>query len=228
VRWVVRAVKGIWNLALQTANALGAVALMIAVLSGAVLFFASVGPVFGWLRILLAVIGLLGVIFGGAVGVALWVDRGTPSPPVATLPAAPVATTTRTDVAPVPTQPPAQAGTTEPGFVDAHVTPDYVLGLYEGRLDIQAQALVRPFIGQKMRVAIRVRNVASAPNGEWASISAELERSGSSLIMFFNEHDELSSIAGLQRGDLITVVGTLDRSDSMSVRLDPCTLERVG
>lgn len=112
-----------------------------------------------------------------------------------------------------------------PDFVDSYVTPEYLMGLYEGRMSVQAQALLSPFMGKKMRVSVRVGDVAIV-NAAWMRISVEQGTYGSGVSMYFDTQHSL--ITGLKTGDLITVVGTVNRVDAASIMLDPCTLEKIG
>lgn len=170
------------------------------------------------------------VLGAGILMIGIWVLIRPYHAPAVQPHGAVLAPRPRPPVAPDPPATPsaiAQAVATEPGFVDAFVTPDYLLGLYEGRLDVQAQARIQPWIGKKMRVEVSVRNVSAGQNSLWMMVSARLGDVGSSIIMYFNEAAELPAIAGLQEGDVITVVGTLERADRYQVLLDPCTLERI-
>lgn len=114
--------------------------------------------------------------------------------------------------------------TDDPDFVPAYVTPDYLMKLYVGRTTIQAQVLAEQFIGKKMRVSVRVRDIALVLVG-WMRISADTG-GGKLLMMYFDAQHPM--LGALNAGDLVTVVGPISRSDSDYVTLDPCTLEKVG
>jgi hypothetical protein len=53
----------------------------------------------------------------------------------------------------------ATALTDGPDFVPSYVTPGYLAGLHEGRMSIQAKALLDPFVGMKMRIVLSVTDV---------------------------------------------------------------------
>jgi hypothetical protein len=113
---------------------------------------------------------------------------------------------------------------TNDDFVDAHVTPDYLLGLRKGRTSMQADALTQPSMRKKMRVSVIVEDVGSGPEG-WMWIMGKTETDTSVLMYFAEQH---SVIAGVDVGDVVDVVGTLGQVKDPLVILDPSTLEKVG
>jgi hypothetical protein len=82
-----------------------------------------------------------------------------------------------------------------------------LIALKKGRTEIQAAALLRPYLGRTFTVSGEVYSVSDHPDPAGPSIGFEI--GGVSVFMFFARADA-GSLPGLNRGDRVAVRGTLN------------------
>jgi tRNA_anti-like len=92
-------------------------------------------------------------------------------------------------------------------IVDA--TPEYICGLYNGKLDIQGAQLSAPYVGKWMRISGTVENVNNASmDGYFISLR---EYNGSSGAIVLTEFDKrwAEYIQVIKRGDRVRILGQI-------------------
>lgn len=112
-----------------------------------------------------------------------------------------------------------------------HVTPAYLVGLFEGLTDLQAMKLTGQFVGKWMRLSGPLGNVLS--NREKISQVTFLNRPSIFdpdyehfiVYMYFDRKRWDDRLAVLPTGSPITVVGRLREFDRVTVHLEDCELE---
>jgi hypothetical protein len=112
-------------------------------------------------------------------------------------------------------------------FVGSSITPEYLVGLFEGHTSIQARKFIEPFIGKWMRLSGELEEVSgSRPNFAILQFSGRgLRGGGAGVFMFFQTEEWVSRLAILRRGDRLTVVGKIENVISIRVELESCELE---
>jgi len=130
-------------------------------------------------------------------------------------------------IPPPPVPPAAAVPIVAPEFVPFHVTPEYLIGLFSDRTTIQGQTLLQPSVGKKMRVSVRVADIARVDAEVLIRITGHTAADTPVQMYFEKPHSD--QIIGLKAPDQITVVGTITANTGpYSVTLDPCWLEKVG
>lgn len=109
------------------------------------------------------------------------------------------------------------------------VTPAWLIAIYNGELTtIQAEQLIKPFLGKQMRVAGRLENVAPlASDGAGLMVTLDV---GDDLKVYM-EFDHASwggELGEFARQDWLEGDGLLTAVNSGSVRLHRCRLSRKG
>src|SRR2546425_4581367 len=107
-------------------------------------------------------------------------------------------------------------------FVPDYVTVEYLLGLYTNHTDIQADALLKPYIGKWMRASGHIDSVGSGQ-----VTFKEGKRAAPSLFMYFDK-SWLDRLAMLVPGSRATVIGRIWYIQRVWVNLQECELETVG
>jgi hypothetical protein len=104
------------------------------------------------------------------------------------------------------------------------VTPEYLMGLYDGHTSIQAAKLVEAFIGKWLRVSGPLEDVTA--NG-MVFFESGAFGSTTALEMRFNDRIAIENdLRILRKGDQITVIEQIERVSSTSVQLENCELEK--
>jgi hypothetical protein len=108
-------------------------------------------------------------------------------------------------------------------FVGDDVTKEFLIGLLQGRTDIQAQKLVSLYLGKWMKVSGRLGNILSS-TGTRFQVTFEFSGKLTDLYMWFGEQwaDRLSIITP---GQNLVVIGKITEiGPSSYVSLDECEL----
>jgi hypothetical protein len=117
-------------------------------------------------------------------------------------------------------------------FVPPNVTPEYLVGLFDDRTDVQAKTLVDPYIGKWMTVSGPLGNVGTR-NDYFAQVTFQnkgMFEEGTRfeihgvVFMYFRDPRSDERLAMLRPGTEITVVGRLERVTGIDVHLDDCEL----
>jgi hypothetical protein len=110
-------------------------------------------------------------------------------------------------------------------FVRENITPEYLVGLFEGHTSIQAKRLVEPFIGNWMMISGRLGEVLSTdPDGAQVTFSERRLSELAAVLMYFQGKKWVDRLSILKREDSIAVVGQITQINSVWVQLDNCEL----
>ena len=116
-------------------------------------------------------------------------------------------------------------------FVGESITPKYLIGIFRDHTDIQGAKLTAGYLGKWMKVSGSLGNVISTtPNlAQLTFERAQLSRAGptwfdsTGFYMIFKK-PWIDRLAIVKRGDKLTVIGQIERIDSVSVQLENCEL----
>ncbi len=129
------------------------------------------------------------------------------------------------DPAPVQSSPspspaaPARAATAAKVYVSEGVTPEHLLGMFEGRTELQAKALVRSELGKWIVAEGDVRGVNSIPSGT-VLVALRAGKSGLTFCAFPAATPELER---LSEGDTARIEGQIEAvSSSIGLSLENC------
>lgn len=114
-------------------------------------------------------------------------------------------------------------------YVDTTI--ESLVGLFEGRLDIQAKRLIQPYIGKWTTVHGPLGDVHADNDDEMVAVT--FDRQDDQVVHFpdvylFFKPSWGNRLAALKKGDSITVVGRITKIDTWRVTLWDCELEAVG
>lgn len=116
-------------------------------------------------------------------------------------------------------------------FVGESITPEYLIGIFREHTDIQGAQLTAAYVGKWMKVTGSLRNVISTtPNlAQLTFERAEVpltERTWFDYTDFYMMFKKpwIDRLAIVKRGDALTVIGQIERIDSVSVQLANCEL----
>jgi len=130
--------------------------------------------------------------------------------------------------APAPTAPPLPAPTApshKPGrdYVSAEITPEYLVGLYDGNTRLRADTLVSDQVGKWMRVSGALGEVQ--PSGKTDALVVFASRTKPTIYMWFSS-EWLARLALLSKNQNINVEGQLKtvQSYNATVILENCEL----
>jgi hypothetical protein len=117
-------------------------------------------------------------------------------------------------------------------FVPPELTPERLFSFYRDNTAIQAAELVKPHIGQWIKVAGTLGDVRP-----WTGLSSQVtfERSNipalertwldyTTIYMYFRDAQKIDRLRILKRGDKLTVIGQINEVDAVDLRLDNCEL----
>ncbi len=107
--------------------------------------------------------------------------------------------------------------------VQGTITPQYLVGLFKGRTELQAQKLVKEHVGTEMTVSGKVRAV-EAFIGSRARIRIESDPP----ISAYFDSDWLERLSALHVGDQISVTGEVDLVSENSLALEKCKIVSVA
>jgi hypothetical protein len=102
-------------------------------------------------------------------------------------------------------------------FID--ISPEYLIGLYDGRTSIQADALAAMYIGKWMSVTSDVSNVYKTGSG----VHRVLAYAGNRIISF--DFGKNQQVAYLVSGSTFTAIGEIEGISRLSVDLIKCELK---
>jgi hypothetical protein len=93
---------------------------------------------------------------------------------------------------------------------DESLTPDYLVGLYKGRTDLQGDALAGRYI-EKFDIGMngRISTVSRLPSGD-LSVMLILPSGSDAFAKFSKTSPDLSTLSNLRVGDQISILGPLE------------------
>jgi hypothetical protein len=149
-----------------------------------------------------------------------------PQAPIPSDAALPITGPSKVVEAPAPTgHPPPTAPFRQPGrnYVDAHVTPEFLVGLYDGNTKLRADTLVSEQIGKWVLVSGPVGEIHSSTKDFALVVFAS--RKKPSIYMWFSG-EWIDRLASLPKNKQISVVGQLKKVTdySATVELENCEL----
>lgn len=103
------------------------------------------------------------------------------------------------------------------------VTPEYLLGLFRQHTSIQAQRLIQPFLGQRMRVSGVIGDVSATSN--FVSLVFGTDGHLDPRLRMYFDLEWADRLAVLPRGTQLTVVGRIDEVSKGGLELEDCELE---
>jgi hypothetical protein len=118
----------------------------------------------------------------------------------------------------------AAAGKVQRDFVTKEITPKYLSDLYDSHTSIQADALVKPLLGQWMRVSGSVLEVTKMAAG-YPFVQIK-NKDNVHLALSFSEKWS-GKLSVLAKGHDITVVGRISSTGNSTIRLEDCELDEV-
>jgi hypothetical protein len=106
------------------------------------------------------------------------------------------------------------------------VTPEWLWRQFVGRTDIQAQGLVKSYLGKWMRISGKLGNFSSLGVGTHHSLTFESSRFEGfhNVMMYFRAPLAVDKLAVMPPGEAIDVLGQVDSIDSIYIRLKDCEL----
>jgi hypothetical protein len=115
-------------------------------------------------------------------------------------------------------------------FVGGTITPEYLVGLFEGHTSIQAKSLIEPFIGKWMRVSGELDEVTPSSSPHFAILTLVGRGMGgpgraAGIFMYFQTAEWVDRLRTLRRGDKLTVIGKIEDVISVRLTLASCELE---
>jgi hypothetical protein len=115
-------------------------------------------------------------------------------------------------------------------FVGPSITPEYLLGLFEGHTSIQARKLIEPFIGKWLKISGNLDEVMSpSPNIAQVTFSDRgFQGKLASVYMYFRTKALIDRLATMRRGDSVVVIGEIRNVNSSHVELEDCELEGLN
>jgi hypothetical protein len=147
---------------------------------------------------------------------------GARTTPLATPPIVPTASPVSTELTGTPSQP------AEVLPYNQTITPEYLVGLFKGRTEIQGQKLAASYVG---KMEIEYRGAISEINLlTMGSIGVRLQsKIGTpSVTLFFDSKEWSDQLSALHHGDIITAIGTIFSASSTGIALDRCRIVSVG
>ena len=106
---------------------------------------------------------------------------------------------------------------TKPVVVD--VTPEYLWQLFEGRTSAQAGKLVASYIGKWMQVSGPLGDV-----GTFQVTFRNIRGTYTVIYMYFRKKQWITRLSALTLGENITVLGRIERVNSLELHLETCEL----
>jgi hypothetical protein len=121
---------------------------------------------------------------------------------------------------PIPTTPPKKAGRE---YVDAHVTPEFLVGVYDGNTRLRAETLVSEQVGKWMHVSGPLGEVH--PSGRTDALVVFETRRKPTVYMWFSG-EWLDQLALLPKNQNVNVIGQLKKVTgyNATVELENCEL----
>ena len=109
-------------------------------------------------------------------------------------------------------------------FVRDDINPERLLGVFEGRTELQARSLIQPEIGKWMVVTGPVLGVTPLSSGS-VLVALRVADAHSGLLMTFCSFAVVTpELEKLSQGDSVTIEGQLEEVSSLGVQLDHCKL----
>jgi hypothetical protein len=119
---------------------------------------------------------------------------------------------------------------------DESLTPDYLVGLYKGRTDVQGDTLANRYI-EKWEVGMkgRIAGVYSAQDGSGGLVvmlqlreTSRVQDGSSAFADFSNTSPDLATVRNLKMGDQISVMGPLEDVNRQYITLRDCEIVWIG
>ncbi|MEW6223014.1 MAG: hypothetical protein AB1627_00140 [Chloroflexota bacterium] len=107
-------------------------------------------------------------------------------------------------------------------FVD--VAPDYLWGLYDGRMAVQGDALVQPYLGKWLKFNGDVNDIQSKSRGELTLVPRRVPGWGSKMMMLHFDANWRDRVQALPRDAPFFAVGQIARVTGEWVSLEHCEL----
>lgn len=120
--------------------------------------------------------------------------------------------------APTPSQPLRAAPT------NARLTPELLVGFFDGKTTIQGGAIVLDYVGQRMSVTGEVLDIARSGDGMKLDLKSDAPHrtDGSVQVSCLFDASRNERVNAHQRGETVTVEGELAAADSEGVSLEQC------
>lgn len=109
-------------------------------------------------------------------------------------------------------------------FVGTSLTPEYLVGLFEGHTSLQAKKLVEPYIGKWIVISGNLKHVSSTSPGH-AFVTFEgrgIADKAAGVNMFFNDNKWVERLSILRLADSLTVAGKIKDINQLEVDLEDC------
>ena len=128
-------------------------------------------------------------------------------------------------IAEAPIDPPQAPATTPPArvFVDKDVTPEFLVGLYEGQTSLGGKTRVSKYLGKWMDVPGSLGEVYGAFTDGAPAVAGITSPKGTFIITVFNG-ERIREIAEIAKGDNILVRGKISEVLKEKLTLDDCEL----
>jgi hypothetical protein len=107
-------------------------------------------------------------------------------------------------------------------FVNEKVTPDYLQDFFRDHTAMQAENLLKPFVGKWMKVSGSITNVTGFSSGVTLAVR-ESNKGLIGLFLYFGT-EWIDHLAILRRGDEVHAIGKITKVDSLVVVLEDCEL----
>jgi tRNA_anti-like len=107
-------------------------------------------------------------------------------------------------------------------FVSDAITPEFLSAFSDGHTAMQANELIKPYVGKWMKVTGQIRNVESHRILSMLTFESADQVSGIPIMCFTTEWTD--RLAMLRRGEGVTVVGRITGASQHSVSLENCEL----
>jgi hypothetical protein len=108
-------------------------------------------------------------------------------------------------------------------FVGPGVTYEYLFALYDGKMDVQAQAAADLYIGKWMPISRPLSNVTPW-NGTFSLVTVTLETEHTlqirSVFLWIRDRSQFDRISVLTPGDLVTLHGRISKISSRQIDLE--------
>ncbi|PYK44494.1 MAG: hypothetical protein DME53_08010 [Verrucomicrobia bacterium] len=105
------------------------------------------------------------------------------------------------------------------------ITPDDLMNMCRNHMDIEAQRLIRPYIGKWMEVAGRIHNVrSSSENSAQVTFDRPIGPEIRDFYMYFRDPKWIDRLVVLRRGAELVVAGRITEISAICVTLDDCEI----
>lgn len=107
-------------------------------------------------------------------------------------------------------------------FIPTDVTPQTLMGMFEGKTTVSARRLVQPYLGKWMKISGRFQNLGTLGS---ATYSVRLStRFDHAYLFYFSKESWEHQLELLQIGQQVALVGKVTKIDEWSIVLEDCEL----